>query len=503
MPVLSRRSFVARSAAVAGAGGLPFSIWAEQQAKADNPRTRFEATTSQGQAMIEKYARAVAKMMDAAQNPEKSPTSWLFQWYTHAVAGNKTLSGEIARVFAGAAPTDPNRLLAAAMWSTCQAHGVNGLPQDERMFLPWHRMYVYFFERVIRKILADDTFTLPYWDYTTQGKRAIPEQFRLPADPIYKVLYRADRNDGTNGTAKVNAGEPIDRNRPSSPLNLQVLSVRHYDPQGVAMGFNDSLDLSPHGDVHVLVGNRVNMGAVPWAARDPIFWLHHCNIDRLWASWNKGGRVNPGGNWLTQSFVFADENGNRIDATVRDFVETEAIKAAAYRYDKLEPVPPLAGDAARPSVATVTPAPSIIASQAQPGSVKLAEEAPVSVPLAATAELMAAAIPTPDNGRVFLVLQNLQANTQPGVLYDVYLDPPSGGAPNPQSIPVGTLNFFNLSDREGTNTSARLLSFDVTEPFRSLIAGGGLGMPTVRIAPAGEAAADANTVIGAIRLVRQ
>jgi hypothetical protein len=60
------------------------------------------------------------------------------------------------------------------------------------------------------------------------------------------VLYRADRNDGTNGTAKVNDGEPIDKDRPNSPLNLQVLNIRDYEPQGIATGFNDRLDLSPH-----------------------------------------------------------------------------------------------------------------------------------------------------------------------------------------------------------------------------------------------------------------
>jgi tyrosinase len=29
------------------------------------------------------------------------------------------------------------------------------------------------------------------------------------------------------------------------------------------------------------------------AALDPIFYLHHCNIDRMWAVWNGGGKANP------------------------------------------------------------------------------------------------------------------------------------------------------------------------------------------------------------------
>src|SRR5262249_28621019 len=155
---------------------------------------------------------------------EGNPTAWLFQWYTHAIRRDRTMAAEIARVYAGAPNNDPHRLLALAMWNTCQAHGANGLPQDYRMFLPWHRMYVYYFVRIIRKILGDNTFTLPYWDYTDSGKRAIPKQFTMKDDPLYKALYRGDRNDGSiPGRANVNAGEPIDKNASGNPINLDSL----------------------------------------------------------------------------------------------------------------------------------------------------------------------------------------------------------------------------------------------------------------------------------------
>ena len=26
---------------------------------------------------------------------------------------------------------------------------------------------------------------------------------------------------------------------------------------------------------------------------DPIFYLHHCNLDRIWESWNRLGNSNP------------------------------------------------------------------------------------------------------------------------------------------------------------------------------------------------------------------
>jgi tyrosinase len=38
-----------------------------------------------------------------------------------------------------------------------------------------------------------------------------------------------------------------------------------------------------HGDAHVWVGGH--MGNLPFAAFDPIFWAHHCMIDRIWRIW--------------------------------------------------------------------------------------------------------------------------------------------------------------------------------------------------------------------------
>src|ERR1043165_1021855 len=163
----SRRTLLKGIAGSAGFASL--AKWSNWQARTQTPPpagatlfTRHDVSTTEGQAMVEKYARAVAIMMDKSKIPESSPTSWLFQWYTHSVfpPSSTNKQKEIARVYKGAQPTDPNRLLALAAWNTCQAHEADDLPQDENMFLPWHRMYVYYFERIIRKVLNDNTFTL-------------------------------------------------------------------------------------------------------------------------------------------------------------------------------------------------------------------------------------------------------------------------------------------------------------------------------------------------------
>ena len=72
-----------------------------------------------------------------------------------------------------------------------------------------------------------------------------------------------------------------------------------------------------------------------FAARDPIFWLHHCNIDRLWNRWLSlgGGRANPTENtvWMDQPFAFFDETGSMIQMSGRDVVQSA--EQLNYRYD--------------------------------------------------------------------------------------------------------------------------------------------------------------------------
>ena len=80
------------------------------------------------------------------------------------------------------------------------------------------------------------------------------------------------------------------------------------------------LELQPHGVVHNAVGGPTGwMSYFTCAARDPVFWMHHANIDRLWQVWlnQGGGRTNPLANeeWKTQVFTFFDETGTAVTMT--------------------------------------------------------------------------------------------------------------------------------------------------------------------------------------------
>lgn len=213
--------------------------------------------------------------------PVTDPTSWQYQAAIHGT----TLSNNLPS------------------WNSCQ-HGT-------LFFLSWHRMYLYYFERILRAKSGSASLTLPYWDYQTNP--VIPPAYRDNTS----TLYNSTRN------ASMNSGGSLSSGIMTSIVN-SLANIPYYDFQSDLEG--------PHGSVHVAIGG--DMGAVNKAAKDPVFWLHHTNIDRLWEVWLRkcGGRSNPSdAAWLNQSFTFFDETGTAVSMTGSQVVKTAA--NLNYKYD--------------------------------------------------------------------------------------------------------------------------------------------------------------------------
>jgi tyrosinase len=494
MRKISRRSFLAGSAAGAALDAIPFSTWIKDNAWAGGPRVRYNAYSSQGKAMLAKYRGAVQRMMNTSLYPEGNPLSWTFQWYTHFVKNPPGMASELSRIYPS---PSPQKTLAQAMWDTCQAHG----GQNEDFFLPWHRMYVYYFEMIVRLISYEPTFTLPYWNYSNPAQAAIPPEFADSTSP----LYRANRNSG------VNTGSTI----PASLVTLDALNEGVYSPNGADQGFCATLDFGLHGNVHGWVGNNQGMGTIEWAANDPIFWMHHCNIDRLWASWNKGNCKNPTyAAWLNQQFTFADINGNKVVATVKDFND---ISQLGYTYDAFEPATCRFIIHVNPALLAVLASGLKLQNQVHrvnlvpppPPAPRAARRrgAPPPEPAAAARPLAERVKALPPSQSIFLVLKDVQAEAPPGVFYEVYLDLPEGVQPKPD-LPnyVATIHFFSVTMVADKHESMkpRTFSFDVTDQVRILAAKGELTpKPAVTIVPQGEPNAAAKPTIGEIQLVAQ
>ena len=498
----SRRTFLA------AAGAIPFGVWMERRGLAQ-PATKkvrhYDARSSEGVQMLGIYASAVKAMNDPTKIAVGDPKSWTFQWYTHFVRGDSTKAAQLQAIYPNAA--DPNRATASAMWNTCQAH-TRG--QNEDFFLPWHRCFVYFFEQIIASVSGHPEFTLPYWNYSTSDtsiRGVIPPQFTVENDPVYGSLFDGLRNDG------VNAGQPIQGTN-QDDLSLDSLTETTYRSirsQGV-MGFNMALDKGLHGNVHGDVGGITNMGAVPYAARDPIFWLHHCNLDRLWGSWNAAGNVNPA---LNQQFTFADGTGQMVRANIADFLDLGKLN---YTYDRFEPIP---GAVPGPLNAEAVASTARVAANAPAGGVTLgAAVTRVELnPTPTTPEFVTESVSNRvasarQKSRIVLVASDLTANAQPGTLYRLYLDVPQNATPQQLSDHyVGVINFFGAehdgdghgvppAHEAGMAASNRFVSFDVTGKIRALATNGSLNAkPVVSIIPSGKMAAGAVPVIGTIELL--
>jgi hypothetical protein len=293
-------------------------------------RTRYNVNSPQGQVMLVKYARAIEIMREL---PEHDQRSWKWWWNTHWVKGFPAALWDLSKKRkADVIATLPAeyRADADAVWNGCQAHPYN--PSDPEQyqqwyFLPWHRLMLSQFEGVIREVLKDEEFTLPYWNPVTGN----PDDFVVPA------VFRDPGSTLYNGTRWfwVNNGERIDTLY-KEWINLDALNETFYidSPTG-NLGFNPRLDQNPHFFTHFALGG--DMAEFSTVGGDPMFYIHHANIDRLWESWNRLGNTNPTDpRYLDRKFAYGDRSGKRIDLPVSSGDRTAQL---GYEYDRYEKPP--------------------------------------------------------------------------------------------------------------------------------------------------------------------
>ena len=281
----------------------------------------------------------------------------------------------------------------------------------------------------------------------------------------------------------MNQGSAIDAGLRISPINLDDLKYDDYST------FCTSLDNRLHGTVHVRVGNGRGMGSVPWAANDPVFWLHHCNIDRLWASWNKGGGRNlDSQEFLNQSFTFVGPDSKLADLRVSDGLSTSQLN---YQYSTLEkrPASRLANTVAAFSSAGL---PKRVATDIQLGSATTKVTLKPDSASAAIATFSGAAT---DSRSIALVFKGLQTNVPPESLYDVFLNLPASPT-SAQEVRhfAGTINFF---EAQSHSDRSRSFVLDVSN-LRDILKEN--AEPTITISATDIPSAEAKPVIGEVIL---
>lgn len=216
------------------------------------------------------------------------------------------------------------------------------------VFLPWHRLMLILFELQVQRVLRDDQFGLPYWDWSAPGEneqsplwtdagiggsgepvgngpfRAGQYQVRIESDPL-GGLRRTDRPLrralGANNRAP---------NLPSLDQLRSLLDEQElYDDDpwdSSSNGLRNRLEgwLPPirmHNRVHVWIGGDMGIATSP---NDPAFYLNHCNVDRIWESW----QVNRGRVYAPSQNQSGDLLGHRINDPMYSILTQQTISPA-------------------------------------------------------------------------------------------------------------------------------------------------------------------------------
>jgi len=469
-PGHSRRSFLRLGATLGATALLPV-----RRAGAQALSVRPDIASTAGSGMLDLYAKAVAKMQDPAINIPPQPYSWTFQAHIHGVPkdpfhpvesdgiynGSAQLRQRIDLIYGNPAAGTPRAAWKAAAlktWATC--------PHGSPWFVAWHRWYIFYFEKIIRQMSGAPNFALPYWNYASNDSSSLqlPAPFQDSANPLYEDLrglgFASGAGTGPQNVPMNNGGflpfSQTDYNPALSATPLFPSDDDFFeppDPRYYAFGLTGRLEIQPHDFVHVNIGGL--MQNVPVAAIDPIFYVHHCQIDRLWAAWQAApGSVYNWGNtatapsqkiWGGRQFTFVGEGGKLVTVTAEGELST---KKMGYEYSSLPtatPPPVMAAAPPRPqAMAAAAPAQGgglVVGSGGARATVKRGAAPP---PGAAAAPQVTAAVPTT------LVLKDVKLINRPPAPLHVFVNLPEGAAATLDSpYHVGTLNLFKWDTGSG------------------------------------------------------
>lgn len=191
-------------------------------------------------------------------------------------------------------------------------------------FLPWHREFLYRLERDLQRVAGNPNLGLPYWDWTVDAPGVNQAANANPPTPLPTLSIEPIAGpDGDPGSFDIVTSGPFDfnvwrtvndfarqsdflqrtygRGTRNSTTHLptqqnvdDALASQDYDAapwDESAPGFRNLLEgwrvsagnpPGLHNLVHVWVGGSMGPSTSP---NDPIFFLHHCNVDRIWARW--------------------------------------------------------------------------------------------------------------------------------------------------------------------------------------------------------------------------
>lgn len=303
------------------------------QDKTETMYIRRNANTPEAQADLEAMNIAFKKMRE--MGCEKG-LAWYYQGAMHNIPGK--INGE--NVLCPEYQTSKDKLWA---WGDCTHNGTQNASLN---FLLWHRMYTWYLEKIVRELSGKKDFALPYWNYGS-----VEATDNIMAEPIRNKsgsLYEAARYSILNNGESILADQV-------KQIQLSLEELKTNPSFSGSAGFSKNLEIAPHGYMHNLIGGgyaspsekyynqiyQTNMSGlmanVPSAGFDPVFWLHHSMVDRIWESWDVSAygqrptleqlKANP---W---TYEFITPNGDHVTYTMDEVYSV--VFNLDYKYDNL------------------------------------------------------------------------------------------------------------------------------------------------------------------------
>ena len=243
-----------------------------------------------------------------------TPDSPKLYWFRRALEGMQAISA--------AGRMDES----GYQWVAGVHGGFGGQPYCEHgtlNFVTWHRPYVLDFELKVRdqiSKLADAAtaaeWRLPYWDWAAPNVPGMPAAFTDPTyddhgttkpNPLLAMPYDLPYDPGLG----VDPWPTMTFRQPLSIAELQALRplVDKALKEPDFSTFSKAIE-RPHNSLHTWV---LGYMATYRSSFDPIFWVHHCNIDRQFWTWQQsfGNSSIPASvhDFTCQPFQFRDNQG--------------------------------------------------------------------------------------------------------------------------------------------------------------------------------------------------